>query len=520
MVRISTRQSSGSGVIFEVDGDAALVLTNFHVVEAANGIQVEVDDSSTYEAETLGTDSVRDLAVLRICCGAFSALSFGNVSSLSPGDEVFAMGYPLGLEGEATVTRGIVSAIRYDAERLSLVIQTDAAVNPGNSGGPMLSTTGGIIGINTFRFEETRSGQSVEGVGFAVSAPTIEEQLYTLKNTPPPSGTPSTLRPTSTPTPSLSKRFGPLDGRIEVDPENQDPQLVRANVALDDMVVEATFVNPSNALWVYSILLRAGLHDGEVNVLAIVLNSLGKWQIETRGSDANVVSGSASSLSVQGGEKNHVMIMALGDLGWLFVNQVFVTHIDLSDFPEEGEVALTALAVAGEQTAVEYEEFQGYELRRRYGPDDGTIVGSDVGVSSRALFSVLSKDLLVEAEFINPDGGKWDYAIGFRLSLTGRELDALIVRETGIWSHLNQKDGDVNVFGFGVLSNWKGGPSDRNHILLIAMGGTGWFFVNGVFQETLDLSHNLQSGLANVAGGFYNDNNQEVEFHNFTIWGP
>ncbi len=318
----------------------------------------------------------------------------------------------------------------------------------------------------------------------------------------------------------LSKRFGPLDGRIEVDPENQDPQLVRANVALDDMVVEATFVNPSNALWVYSILLRAGLHDGEVNVLAIVLNSLGKWQIETRGSDANVVSGSASSLSVQGGEKNHVMIMALGDLGWLFVNQVFVTHIDLSDFPEEGEVALTALAVAGEQTAVEYEEFQGYELRRRYGPDDGTIVGSDVGVSSRALFSVLSKDLLVEAEFINPDGGKWDYAIGFRLSLTGRELDALIVRETGIWSHLNQKDGDVNVFGFGVLSNWKGGPSDRNHILLIAMGGTGWFFVNGVFQETLDLSHNLQSGLANVAGGFYNDNNQEVEFHNFTIWGP
>ncbi len=203
VVRISTRQSSGSGVIFEVDGDAALVLTNFHVVEAANGIQVEVDDSSTYEAETLGTDSVRDLAVLRICCGAFSALSFGNVSSLSPGDEVFAMGYPLGLEGEATVTRGIVSAIRYDAERLSLVIQTDAAVNPGNSGGPMLSTTGGIIGINTFRFEETRSGQSVEGVGFAVSAPTIEEQLYTLKNTPPPSGTPSTLRPTSTPTPSL-----------------------------------------------------------------------------------------------------------------------------------------------------------------------------------------------------------------------------------------------------------------------------------------------------------------------------
>ena len=198
VVRIRTDKGSGSGVIFEVDDDAALVLTNYHVIEDASDTQVEVNDSSTYSADILGTDSVRDLAVLRICCGDFHALSFGNVSELNPGDDVLAMGYPLGLPGEATVTKGIVSAIRYDESHQSLVIQTDAAINPGNSGGPMLSETGQILGINTFRREETTSGRPVDNVGFAIAAPTIQEQLHTLK-TAPPSPTPT---PTPNPTPT------------------------------------------------------------------------------------------------------------------------------------------------------------------------------------------------------------------------------------------------------------------------------------------------------------------------------
>ena len=203
VVRIRTDEGSGSGAIFEVDGNAALILTNHHVIEDATNTQVEVNDSTTYDAETLGIDDVRDLAVLRICCGDFRALSFGNVSELNPGDEVFAMGYALGLEGEATVTRGIVSAIRYVESYSSLVIQTDAAINPGNSGGPMLSETGEIVGINAFGIKETRSGTNVEGVGFAIAAPTIQEQLHSLKTAPPPKPTPEpTPERTPTPTPS------------------------------------------------------------------------------------------------------------------------------------------------------------------------------------------------------------------------------------------------------------------------------------------------------------------------------
>ena len=209
VVRIRTDKGSGSGVIFEVDDDAALVLTNYHVIEDASDTQVEVNDSSTYRAEILGTDAVRDLAVLRICCGDFRALSFGNVSELKPGDEVLAMGYPLGLPGEATVTKGIVSAIRFDESHQRLVIQTDAAINPGNSGGPMLSETGQILGINTFRQEETQSGRPVDNVGFAVAAPTIQEQLHTLKTAPPSDATPNShTAPNTTPDPHTNAKRG------------------------------------------------------------------------------------------------------------------------------------------------------------------------------------------------------------------------------------------------------------------------------------------------------------------------
>ena len=154
----------------------------------------------------------------------FRALSFGNVSELNPGDDVFAMGYPLGLPGEATVTKGIVSAIRYDESHQSLVIQTDAAINPGNSGGPMLSETGRILGINTFRQEETQSGRPVDNVGFAIAVPTIQEQLHTLKtarpsSTPTPTPTPRpTPTPGFTPTPSVDYDFGPLNGELQHQP--------------------------------------------------------------------------------------------------------------------------------------------------------------------------------------------------------------------------------------------------------------------------------------------------------------
>ena len=247
VVRIQTSSGSGSGVIFETQGRTGYVVTNHHVVEGDVQVSVIVNDSTTYSGSVLGTDSVRDLAVVSICCGSFQTLPFGNAAALQPGDEVVAIGYALGLPGQATVTRGIVSAVRYDSTHRSDVIQTDAAINPGNSGGPMLSMSGEILGINTFRYDESQSGRPTEGLGFAISGTTVQQQIPTLRAGPPaPTPTP-TRRPTATPVPGQTSDFGPTSGELRHDPSDGFIKTEYANVSIADMMLETTFANPYSA---------------------------------------------------------------------------------------------------------------------------------------------------------------------------------------------------------------------------------------------------------------------------------
>ena len=142
-------------MIFDSQGRTGYVVTNEHVVEARSRVNVTVNDSTTYNGTVLGVDATRDLAVISICCGDFTALEFGDATALEAGDEVVNIGYALGIEGQATVTKGIVSALRYDSDHQAYVIQTDASINPGNSGGPMLSPEGRVLGINSFVYVST-----------------------------------------------------------------------------------------------------------------------------------------------------------------------------------------------------------------------------------------------------------------------------------------------------------------------------------------------------------------------------
>ena len=161
-------QGQGSGVVLTKDG---YVLTNNHVVEGADEVEVAFDDSGRkYEAEIVGRDPQTDLAVLKIeADGAdFPAVTIGDSSQLKPGDTVLAIGNPFGLS--KTVTHGIVSAI--GRSNLNITgggyenfIQTDASINPGNSGGALIDNKGRVVGINTAIF--SRTGGNV-GIGFAI----------------------------------------------------------------------------------------------------------------------------------------------------------------------------------------------------------------------------------------------------------------------------------------------------------------------------------------------------------------
>lgn len=181
--------SAGSGVVIAVDGDTGYLVTNSHVVQGLESVKVIVNDAQVYAGRVEGMDEIHDLAVVSICCGEFQALAFGSIADLRPGDDVVAIGYAMGLEGMATITRGIVSAIRYDPLVQSEVIQTDAVIAPGNSGGPLLSLSGELLGINTFYMPESTAAS------FAIAADLVQAKARELRQgdaviapTPPPAG--------------------------------------------------------------------------------------------------------------------------------------------------------------------------------------------------------------------------------------------------------------------------------------------------------------------------------------------
>ena len=165
----------GSGVIVSSNG---YILTNYHVIEAADDIQVSLNDGKTHKAKVIGSDPEPDLAILQIKAEKLPSITFGQVDTLRVGDVVLAIGNPFGV-GQ-TVTMGIVSALgrsHLGINTFENFIQTDAAINPGNSGGALVDTAGHLVGINTAIY--SRTGGS-NGIGFAIpvsSARSIMEQI-------------------------------------------------------------------------------------------------------------------------------------------------------------------------------------------------------------------------------------------------------------------------------------------------------------------------------------------------------
>jgi S1-C subfamily serine protease len=169
--------AAGSGVI--VDGGRGLVITNFHVVQNAQAVEVGLKDGRKLPADPVVLAPQLDIAVLRIDANNLPSLPLGDSSKLEVGDYVMAIGNPFGL-GQ-TVTSGIISATdrplgRGDSRRF---LQTDAPINPGNSGGPLIDLDGRVIGINSALFSPSRSEASAGnvGIGFAIPSNDVKKVL-------------------------------------------------------------------------------------------------------------------------------------------------------------------------------------------------------------------------------------------------------------------------------------------------------------------------------------------------------
>jgi S1-C subfamily serine protease len=171
--------AAGSGVI--VDGKRGLVITNFHVVQKAQAVEVGLKDGRKVAAQPVALAPKLDLAVLRIDAKDLPQLELGDSDKLDVGDYVVAIGNPFGL-GQ-TVTSGIVSAtsrplVANDPRRF---IQTDAPINPGNSGGPLIDLEGRIVGINSALFSPN-GGEGNVGIGFAIPSNVVKKLLSSIRN--------------------------------------------------------------------------------------------------------------------------------------------------------------------------------------------------------------------------------------------------------------------------------------------------------------------------------------------------
>lgn len=167
-----TLYSEGSGVIYTTANGKGYIVTNNHVISGAAKVKVILASGKTISAKVVGKDSTSDLAVLSIDSKYVTqTASFGDSSRLQSGQTVIAIGSPEGSEYASTVTQGIISSpsrtITYNSNQMT-VIQTDAAINSGNSGGALVNSDGQVIGINSMKLSSSSSGDSVEGMGFAI----------------------------------------------------------------------------------------------------------------------------------------------------------------------------------------------------------------------------------------------------------------------------------------------------------------------------------------------------------------
>ncbi len=384
MVRIDHNLGAGSGFIFETQPDgSAFIVTNEHVLAGLHSVDVTVNDARTYRGDVRGVDAERDIAVVSICCStSFLALSFATASA---GEEIAVMGYPLGpgIPGEATVTRGIVSAVRFSDYHQSDVVQTDAAINPGNSGGPMLNMDGQVIGVATFRFEQTLDGRPLEGLSFSVAAETVELRAHVLKIQMPPTPEPTatltpkptpTPMPEPTPTPPAVPDIGLIHGPVDIELESLVDDFLEtlcAGVYVQNSEVTATFVNPfsaSSQQWGHGFFIGVPSLDRPRDILAVYLwadDFGGLYAVSNVPADGaeweDLVERPHNDINTRNGERNLLQVRSENGVVKVFVNGALVTSVQVDSDVHTGDICVVSDVVTGSErrgAVTTVEEFQ------------------------------------------------------------------------------------------------------------------------------------------------------------------
>ena len=323
-----------SGVIFDTQGQTAYVMTNSHAVDDRDeAITVRVHDEDYYEGTLLRRDPVRDLAVVTICCGDFTAAEFGSSDDINVGDDLIVVGYPYGfnLVGPASATKGIVSAKPYSFTRDRLAVQTDAALNPGYSGSPFMSLDGRVVAIFSSSVATARS----EGLHFGVAESTVQEHLSALR------------------TPGGEAIFEGISGNLYHYPQDSFVEVLPIYLEFDgavDVEIETTFVNPyaaSDHAWSHGLSVRRDpdlSDDVYLPHFNFVIHSNKTWAVSVTHEESNHVRlaiGSAAGIRVGNEERNHLKVSAIGGVAKFYINNIQVgRNINLGSFTHQGDIGV------------------------------------------------------------------------------------------------------------------------------------------------------------------------------------
>ena len=530
VVRVVTEDGSGTGFVID---DSGYILTNEHVVEGLTRVTIVLHGGAQISARVVSADAARDIALLKVEPSRdLAPLAFA--SAVREGEDVIALGFPLGLHESMTVTRGIVSAIRTFSGVKHL--QTDAAINPGNSGGPLLNDKGDVVGMNTFIRREIEGREyDAQGIGFAVSFDVLETRLAAMKASPslpptPIAGATATAVAQATPKPAPSRGFGPVSGELEHDEDSFVP-FRYAPVSLTNALIEATFADTHTQHgrdWSHGFFIRKV--DQRYYILTFA--SSGAWYLDLRDSEPphdaiDVQSGYSHNIEVGAGVENHVRLITLDDRGWLFINGVFEAQLDLGEISDAGGVSLIGVWFNDHEypgATTVYKDFSVRPIEVAHKSEDGAIAHS--GDESRAALHrsrARMADGIIEARFFNPffvPQGEWFSGFTFRRSIEGMEY-LVALAGWGGWAHAYWTGSSSDFLATEEDERVTTARGNANLLLVFALGETGHVLINNSYVADLDLSHwTGPGGVDLIAGVFEGSTGTGVstQFERFAVW--
>ena len=517
VVRIESSDGIGSGFIISSDG---LIVTNAHVVGEDLSLDVTLSDGSVRTAIVLGTAIEEDIALLVIDAYQMPAVQFGSTDTTIVGNEVLALGYALNLPGTASLTRGLVSAFRPNTFGGLTALQTDTAVNPGNSGGPLLDLEGRVVGIVTAGFREA------EGINFAI---TIDDALLVINRLRAGAALPlgkfiSQTYPYSVGVPVEWRVYEVVPSYVYVRDEASSAVVLIIVEEVEPGVTTDQYADTRTELGADPDNLDS--YEKHYSKEVTLSEDIRAWEVfETWKRPENnffqkgkeyffVHDGLGYSIYTQSEKSEWQRVESVIDD---IVARFFIDPT-ASTVPSSGPPATqvpTTSPTATPTTEPASTHFGPVDRTLDHDPDDGFVPSFDSGTN------ILNG--VVEATFVPPhfDSSR-SWSSGFILRRTGpSERHAVVIASNRAWYHYVSKgenESEPVQWAFSSLISTSVGST--NHVRVIALNDKGWLFINGTYAGELDLSGWSRAGRVKVVGAFFADDEiagMSTEFRDFTV---